>query len=364
MNIVDNLQKDDKYWLALGKNPKLGPAAFSEILSKNIPMEAVFTAGKAALSDLRLSERVTKAIQECQEKVIPDKVLEDLVKREINFITIQDDKYPILLKELYDPPAILYYKGKIEDDSLKIGIVGSRRATSYGLEATAELAEGLAKSGITIVSGMAIGIDTAAHRAALDANGRTIAVLGCGIDQIYPSRNLNLVKEIIGNGAIVSEFPIGVPPFRRNFAIRNRLISGLSRGVLITEATEKSGSLITAACALEQNREIFAVPGSIYNLNSQGPNNLLKMGAKLVTSSNDILEELGIEAKDNIQEPPKAENDKEEIIITILLEEPKHIDQIIKESGLQQMNISSTLTMMEISGKVKHIGGMVYKLNR
>lgn len=354
---------EKKYWLCLGKNSHIGSLTFSEILSKNVPLKTIFGAKEAELLSYGFREKTIKEILKCQD-FDPDRLLGDLDKRGIKFMTINDPEYPELLKEIYDPPAIIYYLGEIEKDSLNVGLVGSRKPTDYGQEVTHEFAYQLARNGITIVSGMAIGVDTIAHEAALEAGGKTIAVLGCGLDHLYPSRNVALAKNIIKSGAIITEFPLGTPPLRHNFPIRNRIISGLSRGVLVTEAAESSGSLITASSALEQNRDVYAVPGPIFNLNSRGPNNLLKMGAKAVTSSQDIFDDLNLDITASSKPMPIAESGEEELIIKFLTAAAAHIDAIIKNTEIPQQKVASVLTMMELSGKIKHTGGMVYKLNR
>lgn len=361
---VDKNKNENKFWLALGKNTRIGSATFSEILSINKPFSEIFYLPEEELITLKLSNRTVKEILFCQTNYNPDKIYDEYEKREIKFLKITDDNYPKMLREIYDPPALLYYKGEIQADSVNLAIVGSRKVTNYGVQATYDIAKYLANNQVCVVSGMAIGVDTIAHQATVDSHGKTIAVLGCGLDQIYPSRNVQLAKKIIEEGgAIITEKPIGVPPLRYNFPQRNRIISGLSLGVIITEATEKSGSLITATSALEQNREIFALPGSIYNLNSKGPNNLIRMGAKIITKPQDILEEIGVEITGKEKVAPKGANDEESSILTCLESEPKHIDTIIKETGLPQTKVSTTLTLMEISEKVKHAGGMVYRIN-
>lgn len=357
---MEKTKRELKYWLALGKSSKIGSVGFSKILATHRSIEEIFKASKGELLSLKLPEKLVSDILKSQENN-PDQLLSEIEKREINIITSLDADYPPLLKEIFDPPAILYYKGTLPKDELCLGIIGSRKPTEYGIETTHELSFELATKGICIVSGMAIGIDTIAHEAALKAGGRTVAVIGCGMDYIYPSRNVNLVKGIIENGAVVSEFPIGVPPMKQNFPMRNRIISGLSKGILVTEAAERSGSLITANFALEQNRDVYTIPGSIYNKNSAGPHNLLKVGAKIVTSAKDILEDFELESIQ--KETPKGDSVIEQAILDLLLEEPRHIDIICKETGLESTKISSALTLMEISGKIRHLGGMTYRIN-
>jgi DNA processing protein len=248
---------------------------------------------------------------------------------------------------------------------MMIGIVGSRQMTDYGIQATEKIASDLAANGVIVVSGLALGIDAIAHQATINEGGQTVAVLGNGIDRVCPSTNFALAKEILEHGAIISEYPCGVSPARYTFPARNRIISGLCQGLVVTEAAEGSGSLITTKQALEQNREVFAVPGSIFNLNSFGTNSLIKMGAHPITSVQDIFDEFGIshpEVATSFREIAGATDD-ERTIIDILRLEPKHIDEIIKVSGLPHSAVSSTLTVMEIGGKIKHLGNMTFRLN-
>ena len=229
---------------------------------------------------------------------------------------------------------------------------------------TETLVRELANSGLTIVSGLARGVDSLAHKTAVDNGSRTIAVLGCGVDIVYPAQNVMLAKEIIKNGALVSEYPPGTEPIPGHFPARNRIISGLSLGTLVTEADEKSGSLITASQALEQNREVFAVPGPIYSRLSKGPSGLIKQGAKLVTSAADILEELNIEQKQKAQKVKQIipDNKDEEEIIKLLANEPKHIDQLLRESKFSSNKLNGLLVTMELKGKISCLGNGSYRL--
>lgn len=363
---MDKTSKDLKYWLSINKNTQIGAIGFKQLIDTNVPFEVLYHLPKIKLEKLKLPNRLIANLIFCQKNINPEKTVEELTENNISVITLQDDNYPILLKEIYDAPAIIYLKGNIDFNDLMLGIVGSRRPTDYGRHTTYDFSSRLALNGITIVSGLALGIDSIAHQAAIDSKGKTIAVLGCGVDQIYPLSHEKLGHKIIETGgAIISEYPIGTPPLKQHFPARNRIISGLSAGLIITEAAEGSGSLITARAALEQNREVFAIPGPIYNKNSFGPNNLIKMGAHLVSTVQDIFDELGLIAPQESATIRKivAQSPEEEIIIKILSASPRHIDAIIKESGLEQARASSLLTIMEISGKIKHLGGMTYRLN-
>lgn len=266
-----------------------------------------------------------------------------------------------MLKEIHNPPKELYIKGEITNqDKVAVAVVGTRKYSQYGKQACLDIAGKLAKLGITIVSGLAKGIDTFAHQAALENNGRTIAVLGSGMDRksFAPSCNYELGEEIAKNGAVITEYPEGTPGAIYTFPERNRIVSGLSLGVVVIEAPEESGALITASLALEQNREVFAVPGPIYEKNSQGTNQLIKMGAKLVTNIEDILEELNLShlLETTEKKSIKPENKEEEIILSFLSLKPIHIDEIIKLSKLPVSVVNSTLTILELRDAVRNLG--------
>lgn len=276
-------------------------------------------------------------------------------------LSIDNKDYPALLKEIHNPPKELYIKGKIiPQDKVAIAVVGTRKYTQYGKQATLDIAGKLAKLGITIVSGLAKGIDSFAHQAALENNGRTIAVLGTSMDKesFYPASNYTLSEKIAENGAVLSEYPTGTRGTQFTFPERNRIVSGLSLGVVVVEAPEQSGALITASLAVEQNREVFAIPGSIYEKNSQGTNQLIKMGAKLVNDVDDILEELNLShlIKTALKKKIKPENKQEEIIISILSVQPIHIDEIIKKSKLPTSIVNSCLMILELKKGVRNLG--------
>ena len=302
-----------------------------------------------------------------KNSINPKEEWEKLEKENIKLITLGDSDYPDLLREIPNPPYILYKKGEINfNSSPMISIVGSRKYTAYGSQIAMSLAKDLASAGITVVSGMALGIDTFSHRGALDNHGKTIAVLGNSLDDnnIYPRNNFNLSREIIASGALVSEYPIETSAGPLTFPARNRIIAGLTIGTIVIEAGAKSGSLITADMALEYNREVFSVPGSIFSPLSFGTNNLIKNGARVVTGIKDVLEELDL-IKENVKKeiiPKNPENNEEKIILKILSPDPLHIDNIAKLAKLQTAVCSSVLSMMEIKGWVRNIGGQNYIL--
>jgi len=282
----------------------------------------------------------------------------------IETITIEDNNYPKILREIKDPPRILYYIGSLpRAESSSFAVVGTRMASSYGKQVALEIAGDLAEAGLTIVSGLAPGIDTFCHQAVVEKEERTIAVLGTGLDEksIYPQSNLKLARKIIEKGLLISEYPPGTPGLKQNFPRRNRIISGLSFGVLVIEAKERSGSLITAGWALKQGKKVFAVPGSIYSSNSRGTNYLIKNGAKLVENANDILKELDLPSINKSE--IIGETAEESRILEILKEGGLYIDEIIKRTGLNPANVSSALAIMEIRGKVRNLGGNIYAIS-
>jgi DNA processing protein len=330
-------------------------------------MEEVWRADSYQLAKAGMEESVIVEIKEVRAKINPDEELEKIQNLKINVVTILDKNYPKLLKEIYDPPALLYIKGEILPiDEFAVAIVGSRKMTDYGKRVASEIATGLAQNNITIVSGLALGIDAVAHKVALDIGGRTIGVLANGLDKIYPITHRILAEKIVsGHGAIVSEFSLGTPPLHFHFPFRNRIIAGLSLGVVVIEAAVDSGALITAKCALDQNREVFAIPGGIYSPTSVGTNELIKKGAKLVTSVDDILNELNIKKVESVQKAREiiADTKEEEILLSLLSKEPKHIDVLVQESKLDITVLNATLMMMEMKGKVKNLGGGNYVIN-
>ncbi|MFH1479337.1 MAG: DNA-processing protein DprA [Candidatus Omnitrophota bacterium] len=285
-----------------------------------------------------------------------------VAKHNVDIVTFLDENYPKNLKNIYDPPIVLYVKGKITpDDNVAIAVVGSRQPSLYGLKQAEKISFELSSRGITIVSGLARGIDSSAHRGVLRAKGRTIAVLGSGILNIYPEEHKSLSEEVSGNGALISEFPMETYPQGGNFPRRNRIISGLSLGVVVVEAALRSGALITSDMALEQGREVFAVPGKVDSMTSLGTNKLIKEGAKLVSSIEDILQELKLDIKGSIKDGPNnnpSRLDKSEsLVYTLLSSEPKHIDEILKEANIAYKEISSVLMSLQIKHMIKELPG-------
>jgi DNA processing protein len=285
--------------------------------------------------------------------------------KEIKKISIEDGNYPKRLKEIKDPPKILYCLGEIKSEENCFAIVGARKCTNYGKEIASRIASDLAEAGLTIVSGFAPGIDTMAHRAAIERRKRTIAVLGTGLDEksIYPKSNLKLIDKILENGgAIISEFEPGTHGTKYTFPQRNRIISGLSLGVLVVEARMQSGALITANYAKEQGRKVFAVPGSVFSQTSKGCHLLIKNGAKLVESAEDILMELGIRKKEVGKKEIKGETPEENLILEVLKEGALDVEKIIEKTKLPPSKVASILSILEIEGKIKNLGGNIYAI--
>ena len=350
-------------WIALRLTPGIGNVACKNLLEAFGTPERIFAAPAEKLAEIAgISSKSIAALRSSSKNPEIEPQLEKLAGSNIRVVTYNEPEYPQTLKNIYDPPPLLYMRGTLEpEDYSAIAIVGSRRASDYGLRAASDISRELARSGLTIVSGMAAGIDSAAHRAALAVKGRTIAVLGCGVDVCYPAENRRLYDEIARTGAIVSEYAPGTEPDSYHFPARNRIISGLARGILVVEAGPKSGSLITARLALEQGRDVFAVPGSIYSYKTKGANQLIRSGAALVESGRDIVEALGISATARPERavvPAADELDNEaRRVYDQLKAEPIHIDRLICETSLPSSQISSALLELELSGYIKQLPG-------
>ncbi|MBI3753224.1 MAG: DNA-protecting protein DprA [Deltaproteobacteria bacterium] len=326
------MASDIKHWLALGRVKGVGAITYKALIHELKEPAAVFEVSEKRLEQIQgIGKNIASAIRSFNDWAWVEKEAALIKKHDVRFLTVKDADYPDALRSMPDPPPYLYVKGHInKQDDYAVAVVGTRNPTQYGISAAEDISRALAGAGITIVSGMARGIDSVAHMGAIAGNGRTIAVLGSGIDIIYPPENKKLYEDIAANGAVVSEFPFGTKPVATNFPQRNRIISGLVKGVLVIEASEKSGSLITAQLALDYGRDVFALPGNTTSLKSKGTNKLIKNGAKLVEDAGDILEEMsisvgaGFKPAPIINIPPNLSSEEEKIIG--LLDEPCFID--------------------------------------
>jgi DNA processing protein len=357
---------DHIFWFFLRSVPLVGNVTFRRLLERFGSPEAVFRASRDELARVKgVSAAVAAAIHSHDGRPAAERECLAVRREGVRIVTLLDRDYPKPLLEIPDPPPYLYVKGSLEGIDPAVAVVGSRRASSYGILTTSRLAGELASRGVTVVSGMARGVDAAAHRAALEAGGNTIGVLGCGIDLVYPTENRELFREMADKGALVSEFPLGTLPLAENFPRRNRLISGISRGVLVVEAAENSGSLITAQLALDQGRDVFAVPGNINFSSSRGTNRLIKQGAKLVEGVEDILEELPQRRQPtgDAPEPPGFSlSPREASIYSLLADGPLHIDELGVRSELTPGEVSAMLLNLELKGAVIQLPGKHFSL--
>jgi DNA processing protein len=357
------MTKEQQALLRLQLTPRIGRAALFKLRSSFGSFLAALQANGQSWRQAGLSEQLYQELPATDSPLLAN-TLKMVEKLGVAIIDFWDDDYPALLKEIHDPPAVLYVRGALPQAEC-LAIVGSRRATSTGQIITKELAADLARRGVCIVSGLACGIDSAAHRGALEGGGATIAVLGCGVERAYPQENANLFRDILEHNCILSEYPPGTPPLAHNFPARNRIISGLSKGVLIIEAAAKSGSLITGDFALEQGRELFAMPGAIQSPNSNGTNRLLKQGACLVTESSDILAALWPHAQQAGGTPqrtdPFDELPQEQLRVYRQIGlEPLYCDEIARKCDLTPMELSVILLDLELRGAVQTLPGNLY----
>jgi DNA processing protein len=369
-------RKKIQSWLALSLVPGMGPVTCNKLVAHFGSPEKVLAASSpnlTAVASLRkesLAALSGEGRQHLEE--LANKEIERAAEKNIAIIPCDDPLYPALLKNIHDPPVVLYVLGAPELLTCRgMGIVGSRAATHYGKDIAQQMAGSLSRQGFTIISGLALGIDTAAHNGALAAEGKTIAVLGCGLDIVYPPSNHNLYKRIASAGAVVSEYPLGTKPDSFRFPARNRIISGLSLGIVVVEAANRSGSLITASHALEQGREVFAVPGRIDSVKSAGTHTLLQQGAKLVHSINDIVEEFPANVFQQSVEEAGMEEDEQVFSENLSQEEaelfefigvyPRTVDEIIKDSGFTTQRINEVLLLLELKGMVQTLPGKSYQ---
>jgi DNA processing protein len=353
-----------QYWVAFGRVPQIGRARFALLEAHFGKLEDAWKASAASLQAAGLTGSALSALLTARDGISPEGELEKLDRLGVQALTWHDDVYPARLKEIFDRPPVLYVRGRLSaTDDWAVSVVGTRRATAYGRQVAEELSDGLARNGITVVSGLARGIDSICHKAAIAAGGRTIAALACGLDLVYPPENLRLAQEVGEHGALVSDYPVGTQPRSEYFPRRNRIMVGLSLGVLVAEGDLKSGALITARIALDENREVFAVPGSIYTPTFRGTNWLIQHGqAKLVTRVEDILEELNLTMASHQMEAKELlpADETEARLLRLLSSEPIYIDELRRESGLPVSTVSSTLAMLELKGMARQVGTMNY----
>lgn len=362
---------DLQYLLALNSLSEVGPVTAGRLLAALGTPENIFRMSAAELGQVeKVSARKAGEIAGFSNWAAVEREIEKAEKNNIKLVPYGDDLYPEGLRHINSSPLVLYIKGDLsETDKYAVAVVGSRKVTDYGRQVSDRLSRELSAAGLTIVSGMAMGVDTVSHRGALKAKGRTLAVLGSGIDVPYPASNRELMDSIAASGAVISEFPFGTAPLRENFPRRNRIISALSLGVIVVEGMPGSGSLITVKYALEQGKEVFAVPGHVYSRNSMGPNGLIKKGAKLVESAEDVIEELSLQIKGIIREekgrqekPLPGMSGEESLICGCLNNEPKHIDDILRGLDLTTGRALSALMALELRGIVRQAEGKMFSL--
>ncbi len=353
-------------WLALKAVPGVGLVLFQRLVQHFGGPAAVFEASLAELTKIKgVSPAIAQAIIKFRDWDKMEAQLMDLQGKDMLLLTQDDPRFPPGLKTILYPPPYLFLRGAIHpEDERAVGLVGTRNATYYGLKAGRRLARALAGRGVTVVSGLARGIDTAAHQGALEAGGRTLAVLGCGLDVVYPPENRELYQKIPEQGALISEYPPGTPPEARNFPVRNRLISGLSQALVVVEAPLKSGTQITVRYALDQGREVLAVPGPVESALSLGPHRLIQQGAKLVHDVEDILEELpGLtSASPKISIPRATPLTVEDPLLSLMGSEPIQLDELVQASRLAAPEVMSRLTMLELQGLIRELPGKCYVL--
>ena len=359
-----HLTMDDRaYWIAFNRVPGIGPARLTALLKTCGTIAAAWNAPTNTLQAAGLDRRSIGNLVTARKQLDPSAELEKVLRRGYQVFSREDDSYPTNLLQIPQPPPLLYMRGQLEQsDELAVAVVGTRRVSPYGREVAAELGANLARHGVTVVSGLALGVDAIAHQSALDAGGRTLAVLGSSVDQIYPARNRRLAMQIIEQGALISEYALGTRPEASNFPPRNRIISGLSLAVIVVEAAKRSGALITADFAAEQSRDVFAVPGSILSPGSDGCNRLIQDGAIPITSVDDLLERLQLptavahrEARGTVPASPD-----EALILQHISTEPQHMNDIVRAAPLNTSQVSSLLAMMELKGLVRQVGLMQY----
>lgn len=352
------------YLVALQLVNGLGAVRLKNLLDHFKLPRSIWEADLAEIINCNIPKPIIKNLQQIRKTIDPHREYQKIVDQGISVVDITDPKYPISLKQIHNPPALLFISGQLPSLDLAIGVVGTRQITGYGRNVTRQITSELVQSGFTIVSGLARGVDTVAHQTAVDFEGKTVAVLGGGINQLFPAENTRLAQAIVEKyGAVVSEYHPDMPALPGNFPARNRIIAGLSQGIVVTEATIDSGSLITAKIGLDEGKNIYAVPGPINSLQSQGPLSLIKDGATLVTEARDILLDFGHYSKDRSIKSVELLNELEYRIITLLANEKTHMDELTRKLGKPVAAIAASLLKLEIEGFVYHEGNGFYSKN-
>lgn len=351
------------YWVGFNLVKGIGAVRMQQLIDYFGDVERAWYGSYDSFRQAGLSEKISARIVEIRNQLNLEEYIHKLITQNIKIIIKDDPSYPRYLKEIQQPPPVLYVRGElvIEDD-WAVAIVGTRRVTHYGRQIAEKFARSLAEHHITVVSGLARGVDGIAHQAAFDAGGRSIGVLGSGVDKIYPPEHKLLAQKMVTNGAVISDYAPGTPPESSNFPPRNRIISGLSRAVIVIEAGVKSGALITADFAANQGRDVYAVPGNINSIQSKGTNTLIQNGAKPLADIRDLLTDLQVELIQEHQEFRKLtpSGNAETVLYSVLNDQPVHIDEIIHKSALSVSEVTAQLTVMELKGMVRHVGGMKY----
>jgi len=358
---------DLKYWVAFNIVQGIGPVTLQRLIEHFGDLQAAWEASPLDLARVGLDRRALDNFRAARAKLDLDAEMEKLDRLGVYVLTWDSPEYPDRLRQIDASPPVIYVRGEIKpQDEWAVAIVGTRRASAYGKEVTRQITAALARGGVSVVSGLARGIDGQAHQSALDAGGRTLAVLGCGVDVVYPPEHRGMAERIVDQGALISDYALGTQPEARNFPPRNRIISGLSLGTLVVEADMRSGALITAVFAVEQGKQVFAVPGNILSRNSELPNRLIRDGAGLVCSATDILESLNLtQISQHVEVRAVLPESKEEsLLLDFLAGEPHHVDEISRSVSLPIEQVTATLTMMELKGMVRQIGGMRYAVMR
>jgi DNA processing protein len=354
---------EKKFWIGFNLVRGIGAVRFQQIQSYFGDLSIAWQAPIEAFQEIGLPKRALKNFSALRGEIDLDRLYQSITESDVTVLTLLDQAYPVLLREIDQAPPVIYIKGVLtQADDFAVAMVGTRRVTAYGQQVARDTSTYLAGHGLTIVSGMARGVDALAHQHALQAGGRTIAVLGCGVDVVYPPEHRKLAEAIAENGAIISDYPMGTQPEGINFPPRNRIISGLSLATIVVEAGERSGALITADFAVEQGRDVFAVPGNVFSPASRGTNRLIQKGAYAMVSPQDVLDVLDLAQVEDYKDARKAlpADTTEAKILQVMDYEPIHVDEICHEVNLPVEKVSAALTMMELKGMVQHVGGMRY----